>query len=441
MKFLLPILLAALSFGQTPPVLIQPGNVSVFYHSTDGNQGPFEWNGAAYIFGYRINAVSRSFDIVTFYKTIDAGVTWVEQDVADSPTVGDLGKASVFYPKAGGSVLYIAWHDPPSAFVASDLRISSFDMSTDTWSAIATGGPNILRMQGEPGLLVVRLSDGSFVLQYQATDGSQNQSWYVKYSGSWGSPVLVGTGYMDGTASATALIGVTSSDTVLMLWYSINSGVASTVYANTLSGSTLSSLINVYDVAGGGNIWKIGDWDELSGWNCHGEYLSTLNKIAWAVTFRPSNSQNDTKLLIADTSVGTPTFSFVAVASSSGIGNTTQNWADLVVNDAESEFTVAWNFSDNAFGDTAEVLTSTASSPTGTWSAPAIFYNEVTTPPTPTPPYIEVNSLSARLLSGGLSLALGMASHQNSRDWFQSQFGMVFLGAPTHKVRHRASPN
>ncbi len=429
----------------TIPTLIQPGDTYTLYHSIDGNQGPFEWNGAAYAFGSREVLATGTFDRNTFYKTVD-GATWSEVDGADAPTTGicECGYATIFYPKSGGSVIYALWNAPASLSTRQGtLNLSSFDMATDSWTVIATGGPTSTD-RNEPAMLLVRLSDGTFVAQFDDPDGSSNrQSYYATYAGGmWSAATLISTGYADGTSARSALIGVTDSDVVLMLWYSIGGGGTGSVYANTLTAGVLSAKTTVYDLAAGGRVWPINSWDQFAGWNCYGVYLTSFDEVVWGVSFRSlAGDTAQPRVLIADTSVSPPTFSFTTVATSTGIGPISQNWSDFVTNDTQTQFTMAWNFSDNGFGATSEILIATATDPAGPWGSPTVFYNQVTDPPTPTPPTIDTNSLTARMLSGGLGLVVGMQSTQDGHEQFQTQYGLANVGAAARKIRHRASSN
>lgn len=417
------------------PTIVQAGNTYTLYHTTDGNAGPFEWNGNAYIFGYRIIAATGKFDQAAVYLTIDKGATYTQQDIVNTPVVGNNGFFSVFYPKSGGSVFYVVWNNPPNASTATSINLSSFNMATNTWTAIATGGPNLIRAtnSGNPDMLLVRRSDGSFVIQMNQSDGVHPQSYYATYSGGvWSGTTLISTGYVDGNSARTALMAVTDSDVVVMQWYSFTGGTPGSMYANTLTlAGTLSAPITVYNIAGGGQVWKVGDWDALSGWNCQGRFLSTLNKIVWCVAFLTTPNTTQPTLLIADTSVSPPTFSLVTVATNQipAVVNISQNWAVFGTNSAESQFTVAWTLSDNQNGLVARVLYSTATSLTGPWGAATVFYDEVTTPSIPAAPIIETNALSGNVLSGGLSLVIGLWSTQDAQQWFQTSFGAVQLAA------------
>jgi len=140
---------------------------------------------------------------ITIFRSVDAGLTWVESDTANrkitAPTTSVSGY-SLISPCRHGHLLFIAHNNV--------VRVDQFDMNLNTWgTVIATGGPAVLDSgaSGKARLFLEYRTDGSFVLMYtdQQNVGGTNYGRvkYVTLTGSTWS----GVGSITAHAGADAI--------------------------------------------------------------------------------------------------------------------------------------------------------------------------------------------------------------------------------------------
>lgn len=153
--------------------------------------GPYSYNGNLYV-ALESNPPG-SGDYIHVYKSSDDGQTWSEQDSSNKKNYEVRALNTNFDTFRSGSKLYITY----IPFSGTQLSIAEFDMSTDTWGTVITGGP-------EPEPFSVTFEDTrfkSFVLSngnirtiymnYKAAT-VRHQIEIAEYaSGSWGSGTVL----------------------------------------------------------------------------------------------------------------------------------------------------------------------------------------------------------------------------------------------------------
>ena len=197
-----------------------------------GNQyyGPFIY-GDAYYAVIEVGQPSNNYWIdwyLAVMKSTDAGLTWAEVDAADHLT-GHEVNCSIY---KSGNILYIAWKKRNTSAAGDyNLLISSFNLATEQWASVATGGPN--PGGGATGTKMVIRPNGDYVI---LTNTGTNRSvvdfptqgvHYVIYDGSWGSPVLVSPDDPDYKSQQIQLDSVTAN---LVHFYYVYAGFASSDY-------------------------------------------------------------------------------------------------------------------------------------------------------------------------------------------------------------------
>lgn len=412
------------------PYIIQPGDLLYGYNIGDGNQGPFEHGGATYVVVSVYDAPTQVAVRTGVFKSTDSGVTFTEMDSAHAPLSPPPGyTTSCFYPASGGSVIYFLAEQGSDRFV-NPLAIFSFDMATDTWTTIATGGPTA---NGSPVQLMVRTSTGEFVFGYAVTGGTTTTIYGVTWSSGWGTPVALGT--YTGTSAMVSLIGIDNSDKVVILWSSFGD---TQNYVNTwTSGGGFSSRSVAFPL--NVTLWNPFNYDEGQGWNAQGKFVSAENKIGWCLPFFPTPSTIQPTMLIADMSVTPPTFSTTAIASDINAQEDTF-WTDFCISPDGSTFTAMWTWQGPGVGNTPnQLLQATAAALGGPWAAESVYWDNVTDPPVMPPPQEGgldgpnfPNSVSVRQLSFGIRALIGLFPIQAGQSVYQGQY---FLSVPTQTLQ------
>lgn len=413
------------------PYIVQPGDILYGYNIGDGNQGPFEHGGATYVLALVTDAVTRTPVRTGVFKSTDSGATFTEMDSGNAP-LSPPGEytTSCFYPATGGSVLYILAQQGVAFPGANPLGIFSFDMSTDTWTTIATGGPNASDIA--PNQLLARTSTGEFVAFYNFVSGTTYNVYAVTCSsgGAWGVPSLLGAA-SDGVHTANVdLMGISGTDTVVMVWTSNQDGA---YYVNTwTSGGGFSSKSVAFPYS---TPWNDGRYDLGQGWNAQGKFISAENKVGWCLPLYPTASTIQPTMLIADMSVTPPVFTLVPVASDINAQEDTF-WTDFCVSPTGSTLTAMWTWQGTGPGNTPnQVLQSTSALLAGPWAAESVYWDNATDPPV-TPPAQNAsanipNFISVRQLSVGVRAITGLFPIQAGQPVYQ---GSYFLSSPVPVV-------
>jgi hypothetical protein len=170
-----------------------PGNTPYIIESNVLSQQGQEmaWNQGLYQVGSDLWAFISIVDQVTFdvklaaFKSDDGltGHAWTEQGSGPAcETVGGGAGASYFGPVGGK--MYVAFMHPSSV----QLNFVDFTFAGATWGTPVTGGP-FFNSPNQPNPQIFRKSGGDFVFTYY--DGTNTK--VVEYTGSWGSPITVGS--------------------------------------------------------------------------------------------------------------------------------------------------------------------------------------------------------------------------------------------------------
>lgn len=215
----------------------QFGNDRLTYPSYFSNPiGPYVWEGKRFLFMANHAYASGSGATQSYLRALassDQGETWLEVDqVAHKqvPAPGGEGAGNfTTYYSGSGSVVTVAYLDgsgtnknsatPPNGWVASwgySIRITSFDLSTETWGVSSSAGPQVFDRTTnsgswgpEYGLHIVHRPDGQVIVLYQGRGAAPdygNRACMVRYYAlpdppvEWSEPVAIDivTGGADG---------------------------------------------------------------------------------------------------------------------------------------------------------------------------------------------------------------------------------------------------
>lgn len=200
-----------------------------------GNQyyGPFIYDGNYYCV-VEVGQPSNSYWAdwyLAVMKSATGGPTaadWTEVDVGDHP-IGHEANCSIF---KSGNILYIAYKKRNTSAAGDyNLTIVSFNLTTEQWGSIATGGPN--PGGGATGTKMVIRPNGNYVIltntgtNRNATDFPTQGVHYTIYSGSWGAPVLVSPDDPDYKSQQIQLDNVTAN---LVHFYYVYAGYDASDY-------------------------------------------------------------------------------------------------------------------------------------------------------------------------------------------------------------------
>ncbi len=416
--------------GPTPYV-IQPGDIIYGYNLGDGNQGPFEHGGAIYEVLSVFDAVTQVAIRTGVFKSTDSGVTFTEQDIPGAPTGGIQDWfSSCFYPSSAGNILYILTQQGVGKF-SNPLSIFSFNMATDTWTSIATGGPNA--GASAPNQLLARTSTGTFVAFYTDTSSGTGSVLAVTCSsaGVWGTPHLLQAGSLS-ASNFVNLMGIDNADTVVMTW---DSQVDAQYYVATWTsggGFSAKSVAFPYSTP-----WNDNRYDLGQGWNAQGKFVAAENKIGWCLPFFPTPSTIQPTMLTADMSVSPPVFATVVVASDINADEDTF-WTDFCISPDGLTLTSMWTWQGPGPGNTPnQVLQSTSPALVGPWAAESVYWDKAVDPPVTPPPQAgglngenTPNSISVRQLSFGVRAMIGLFPVQAGTDIYQGQFHLSVPAPP-----------
>ena len=400
----------------------------VAYGAQDGNGGPYEHGGAAYVIAWKQNSNTGDLISASAYKSTD-GQNWVEQDSANAPVATDPNCSfGIGYPNAGGSRIHVCSANPTFPSTSAPMQLKYFDMADDAWHAVATGGPTVDAFLNTPNILIVPRSNGDLVIQFSQISGGQQQSFVVVYSSGWGIPALVSSGYGDGDSAHPILIGITDSDDAVLVWYSFTAGpnTVGSTYANTFSSGNVLSA-NATALASMNDTWDPSQYNFATGWNDVGKFITSENKIGWALPFWKIADGVTPTMLIADTSVSPATFTTEQIFnySNADSADVNQFWIDFARDPSNGNLSAMWTF--QSLAAQSLLVESTSTLLGGAWGAPSNFYVEQTDPPVPAQSVDGTCYVSVRFLSGGLSLVVGLFSTNAGQ---QAQYAIAELVAP-----------
>lgn len=108
------------------------------------NTGYTQYPVGPFIFGYNLYFAFKgsNFDLseeAGVYKSTDAGITWIRQDVANSPSDAPENIVS-----DGVRYIWMSWKDRSGA--SDDVLLCRYDTQTDTFGPIIEGGPSCLQV-------------------------------------------------------------------------------------------------------------------------------------------------------------------------------------------------------------------------------------------------------------------------------------------------------
>jgi hypothetical protein len=178
-------------------------------------------------------------DHIEVWKSGDAGVTWAEQDSANHKQYGVIG----FQVFRSGDVLHMTY----VPFGGTTISVAPFNLATDTWGTVITGGPTPEIQTGvfQPYSTAKRfasvvLSDGTTIVSAYSKKKNIGGTDYTevrmsKYTGSWGSDQTVFDPAADVIEMSYALqgMGLGATDRVHFVGCTLNWGTVHRTYRGT----------------------------------------------------------------------------------------------------------------------------------------------------------------------------------------------------------------
>ena len=198
-----------MAYPSEPVVFIPPGGANRGSRHADF-AGPWKYNGK--IYGCFTNLiyyeVPNPEDGIHMYVSSDDGNTWsIADEKASSFWTSLAGSVGGYSFARVGDVIYMAWMQTVNtSWQQYTLRISSFDLATETWTADASGaGPTVtLRLvrysnngttRGRLHYILRAKSNGTMYLFYTGgyNGSSRTLPYYITWTpgGGWGSPASI----------------------------------------------------------------------------------------------------------------------------------------------------------------------------------------------------------------------------------------------------------
>lgn len=210
--------------------------------------GPFARNGL--IYAVLKDDTAKTIEV---WRSADSGVIWTEMDSANHLSMLQNGMTgfnqenfSVCRNGPAGDILYVAYI--PTG--GTQITVTQFDMSTETWGASITNGPEPQIDTGASEasyrrwFLDYRETDGALVILFTGPAlGSLSQTYYEVYTGSsWSSQANCGL-----TTESTLPTGILALPDGRVYFFMQVFGIIGVV---TLIDRTMKIVINQLDTAG-----------------------------------------------------------------------------------------------------------------------------------------------------------------------------------------------
>lgn len=391
----------AAPIATSPHLVFGADNSFAFRTNNGGTMGPYKHGSNLYMSGYYVETPEALQANLGIFKSTDQGATWTRVAAANSPQVNWISDYWV-----SGNIVYFCYVNIVANPDVGFLNLASFDMSTDTLTIIATGGPDLnLRIHlsdyefsfTPPVLLaeMVRLSNGTVVVEYGHLNNVSGviEILMVTWSGGvWSAPQLVSSNSLPDSNSVIG-IGLTTNDKAYLLWLS---GTDGNVYSNVFSGGILGAPTFVLHPTAY-------VWDTV---RTTGIYLPIHDTLVF--NFESFNSVNTNKvqlLLVSAASTNAPSFSLVDTGFLTTMENNTGRQA-FSYNPSETTFTIY--FLDQSNPASINLNAATAAALTGPWSAPTVVWNSAANPPTPSPGsplFLPIETLYSRTVADAFTQA------------------------------------
>jgi hypothetical protein len=175
------------------------------------------------------------------------GPFWQLVDAANSVNTAG-GSKGIYYPGTG-TILYVAFIN----YATRNLNLNTFDMATDTWGTVITGGPHETGDGSNSQIRVwpVLLSDlTTWVILYNVGDATFHSPTDVKlitYNGSWGSPQTFNTEGSSATYGMSLIqVLIDSSDRVHGWYAHVVSTTNTDLYYNNFIASTIGTSQDIF---------------------------------------------------------------------------------------------------------------------------------------------------------------------------------------------------
>lgn len=291
---------------------------------------------------------------IAIYRSTDKGLTWVEQDSANHPTLPQTNDrpGSVFFDSSSG-IIYILWRSQDGSF--EDLVVSTFSTGTNLYTGTSSNSA-VAKEAFFPA--IYRQSGGTVVVVTQEGNPTQSLKYFTLSGGIWAGPTALGT------VSSPFVYGVVvdSSDRG-QLFYSDAAG--NLKHALISAGLTLGTPTTLASTPP----WDENDIDQRI-WN---------NKIVMAWT-----ETNVLKVAIG-TPLSAPVFTTYTVDTVGGSGNLTY---PTLAQDKDGNLVVFVAYTDYSGSPIIDELSMWTFDGVSSWGSPVLFYDEVANPPSNSRPQI-----------------------------------------------------
>jgi len=320
-------------------------------------QGPFKRgsNWYAAINDFTISPFGQSFIGVS--KSTDNGVTWAMQDASNESRFGSNCDARE--DNAHGTLLSFVFNN----ISPSELRLQTFDTSTDTWGAPVTGGPSgsIFGIGVEHPLQHALLLNGNRVVAWEVpTGGGNNALKVVLYNGAWQAPITIQTS--SGANPITLLSVIADSSDRVHIWRR-DTGTDQIKYCQFVAGALGADTI----IAG------IGSGVQFN----YGLYLTGQDELVIPLQGTIAGTFIN---VLRGTPASAPVFTIEPAANPIPTCRSTQ----IAVRPNESVLYLVVYLVDPTPFNHATIQWYSQPQPPGAWDAsPTLLWDEVTDPPTP----------------------------------------------------------
>lgn len=349
-----PNLLGTISGGTAAFPVTQP----LFF----GRIGPYFYGDNSYIITCEAPDDTSHPNIVV-YKSTDGWHTNTRLVAGPTLTFGE--DACVYFPYTG-SVIYVAYMDD-SGGNKGDLNVITFDMATENLSSPDPIGVSITTSLTT--IYIVSRPDGTLVVAWDQFIGSRKVRASVKSSGVWGSPIDV-TGVVTGSTRPAGMI-VDANGNAGLWWFKGSAfSSATNSYYSIISTTLVSTTTMAVDPTNT-------QWSDF-GWP--GLYDAATDSVAWAITRKANSADSEIVLLVGTTISTSASFSLVSVFHEASTLDEFQVAQTIAITEG---FCSLWV---TVLGDNTQIIQySTATSFTGPWTTPALFYSQPDSPPVPPP--------------------------------------------------------
>lgn len=361
------------------------GFVGVSYGDFTCNQnlGPFLNGSTIYVSYMRVNP-STFHTWLTVASSMD-GVNFSALDHAHAPEICRFvinGPAAAPCQDNTNPVIWISYATAVSFGSATSLALISFDMGTNLYGSVLSGGPSLGTSYNLVLWAMVMLSNGDLAILYSASGGNGGASDLkvvtCTQAGTWGTPVTV-VAYTGSRGVLGLSMAADSAGNAWILYYRAGTGGGGGEFHSCkFDGSSISSDTLQHTATSSGT----GGVVATSG---TGRYIAGTDTVV--MPFMADNL--GTAILRIDSASTSPAYTVEAVGSYNSNYQSLSFYTDV----SATNYFLAYE----DYSTTEQAYTWTRAASGGSWTGPSTFWDYDVDPPLPAPsggsgPSIEQNN-------------------------------------------------